>query len=326
MRYKVALQIMAAVTVLVVLYIVFYVLKSNRKKHRIDPFALHLNHRDDSVEKEAITVINRISNFLAKLVIFNGIARSYDKYIYEEDKRFKTGMDFISLKISLGFIFMFIYLLNTYLFRLTPTTLLAIATFIMGFVIPDFYCVIKEKRYNLNINKDILSAIILMNNSLKKNKSIESSIKDVINTIDGPIKKEYKIILLDLKIGLSYGDAFYRMYKRTNNRDILAISRIFKVFNNSSNALDPLLELESRLIDKEKLTFKINRLKLFNRLILVIALLLPLIVCLFLIFTDKAVLDIILNNYGVLIVTIEIFIYLDYILILNLLVGGLKHE
>ncbi len=323
MKYIIALQILSIVTIIVLLYIIFRIIIANKKKRRIDPFSLHLNHRDDSLEKEAITFINRVSKFLTKLVIFNNIAKTYDKYIYEDSKRFKTGMDYISLKIVLGIIFIIAYLLNSYLYRIEPKTILIISTFIMGFLIPDFYCILKQNRNRKRVNDNILSAIIILNNSLKNNKKIETSIEDIINTLDGPIKKEFQTVLFDIRIGLNYQEAFQRMYKRTKIKEINTISRIFKIENNTNQIIKLLNELESRMTTQEHTRFKISRINTFNKIINFICYLIPLITIILLNINNKKAL---INKYGALVITIEIFIYIDYLLVIRLILGGSKNE
>ena len=323
MKYKIALQILSITTIFVILYIIFRIIISNKKKRRIDPFALHLNHRDDSLEKEAINFISFISKLLTKLVIFNNVAKTYDKYIYEDSKRFKTGMDYISLKIVLGILFIIIYLLSSYLYIIEPTTIVIISTFIMGFLIPDFYCLLKQKQNNKKVNNNILSSLIIINNNLKKTKNIEYSINEVIKTLDGPIKKEYTILAYDIKIGMEYYEAFNRMYKRTKIKEIKTISRIFLIEKNIDLIIEELNELEIKLTKKEITKDKIRIINNINKLILVLAYIIPIITIIVLnIYNQKYLIE----KYGILIIYIEIFIYIDYALILKLIKGGTKYE
>jgi hypothetical protein len=63
-------------------------------------------------------------------VIFNGLARTYDKYIYEDGK-LKKSMDYVSVKILLGGLLIFINVFIHSLYKLEFGALLLLISFIV---------------------------------------------------------------------------------------------------------------------------------------------------------------------------------------------------
>ena len=58
-----------------------------------------------TVEYNSFYIVNRFSDFLKRLVIFNQVAKYYEKYVDPNSKKINDGMDIVALEIILGFIF-----------------------------------------------------------------------------------------------------------------------------------------------------------------------------------------------------------------------------
>ncbi len=253
-KYALALQILAWLFIAYIISLVFKYLISLKKMNRLSYFSLNIENKK---QKGFIANIVRVlSKVLGSLVIFNGLARTYDKYIYEDGK-LKKGMDYVSIKILLGGLLVFINVLINALYRLEFSILLIFISFVLGFIIPDFYCLFRRKRVGI-LNKNLLSAIIIMNNSYKANGSSEQAIKAVIDRTDGLLSIEFMKILNDVKIGIELNEAFYRMYERTGLSIVKYISNILALVSKSGiDLIDAFSSIEKKLLEVEKLNIEL---------------------------------------------------------------------
>ena len=79
-KYTVALQILAWLFIGYIVYLVIRYIKSLSRLNRLSYYSLNLENKKD---KGLINnIVFKTSKVLESLVIFNGLARTYDKYIY----------------------------------------------------------------------------------------------------------------------------------------------------------------------------------------------------------------------------------------------------
>ena len=69
-----------------------------------------------NLETKLINIINNISKILESLIIFNNIAKYYEEKLNEETK-FNKGIQIITIKILIGFIFIILYCFGTLLYK-----------------------------------------------------------------------------------------------------------------------------------------------------------------------------------------------------------------
>ena len=153
-----------------------------------------------------------------------------------------------------------------------------------------------------------------MNNSFKANKSIEQSINDVINRLEGPIELEYRKILYDTKLGLTISEAMMRMYDRTNINIIRDISLKLALINKSgANIIDIFEQIEKDIIEERKLKIELNNIRKINSLFYIIFMLIPIIFIITLIIFNSDIFKIFTSKYGAILAIIEIIIYIIYL-------------
>ena len=127
-KYTVALQILAWLFIGYIVYLVIRYIKSLSRLNRLSYYSLNLENKKD---KGLINnIIFKTSKVLESLVIFNGLARTYDKYIYS-DSRLRKGIDYVSIKILLGLLFIFVNVLINALYRIEFNSLLILISFIL---------------------------------------------------------------------------------------------------------------------------------------------------------------------------------------------------
>lgn len=323
--YKTLLQVILLLICLFFIYLLIKYIRSIIMRNRLSYYSLNLD--DESFEyKSFYKIISKFSTFLNSLVIFNGLARTYNKYIYD-DSKLRKGIDYISLKFISGILMILLYLFLAILYKNDILLYLVLVCFVLGFLLPDFYCFFKEKHYSRISNQDILRAVIIMENSYKVNKSTEQVLEDVIKRSDGRLKNEFIRVLNDIRIGLEIPDAFYRMYYRTGIEVLKNIAEGLKVVIVSG--INPAMvfeEIEKSLIMKERFLQEISVYLSVNKIAHLVFLLLPLIfiVCIFLF--NKSYVDILLSDIGVFLVLILGIVYLLYMLFLRSVVKGNINE
>ncbi len=324
-KYELVLQIFAIVFLLFILYLLFrFVVVSIRAK-RLTDFSLR-GSKESSEKSIIFRIIYSFSDFLKSLVIFNQYGKTYDKYIYEES-RLRKGIDYISIKILLGISFVFSYSFISFLYRDPISSLLILLVFVIGFLLPDFYCLFIRRKKVKILNKNMLSAIIIMNNSFKANSSTEKAINDVISRTDGLLSNEFKKVLNDLKIGMNVSEAFLRMYRRVRISSILYISRVLSLVNKSGISIVEAFDLiESKLINEEKFNNQINVLNSTNKISLLIFSILPVIFILCIIFYNKEYIMLFTTYLGTFVLAIILILYVFYLMLLRMIFRGGKYD
>lgn len=324
-KYKIVLQIFAILFILYLGYLLIKLIGALCKRNRLVEFSLDI--KDNNDEKSWLfKLIYSFADFLKSLVIFNGVAKTYDKYIYE-DSRLKKGMDYVAIKILLGIGIILLYLFMTILYQDIFNSLVLLVCFVVGFIIPDFYCLfIRRKRTGI-LNKNILNAIIIMNNSYKANGSTEQAILDVIERTDGKVSFEFKKVLNDINMGIDISNAFLRMYKRVKSEAILYISRVLELVNKSGiNIVDAFNVIEAKLIEEEKFNNEINSLKGVNKFALIIFMLLPLVFVISLILYNKLYVEVFIGYIGSFVLSILLIMYLFYLIIIHRIYRGGRND
>ncbi len=323
-QYSTILQIGAILFICYVAFLLVQLILSVLRKRRITQYAIHIKHGG---YRPIFQFIRHFSEFLEAMVIFNGIARTYDKYTYH-DKNLKNGMDYISIKILIGFLFILFYLFVTFLYKDHLVLLMILISFIIGFIVPDFYCIYLESKSRRILNKDILNAIIIMNNGYKAGLSTEQTIEDVTKRVSGPVKYEFIRVLNDIRMGLDVSEAFLRMYERTDIKILLEISHILLLVSKcGSNIVSIFEEIEQKILEEEKFYNEIKRVESINYLSLGTFGLLPLVFISYLLLFNEEYVLMLLDSRGIIVILSLATLYVLYIFILWKIVKGVrKHD
>lgn len=322
-KYQVALQVLAWLFIAYIIYLVIRYVISLIKLNRLSYYSLNLESKSET--NLIYIVVRKLSKFLESLVIFNGVARTYDKYVYQDGK-LKKGMDFISIKILLGLFLVFINIFINSLYKLEFSTLLVLISFVLGFIIPDFYCLFnKSKRVKL-VSKNLLAAVIIMNNSYKANESTEQSIKSVIDRTDGELALEFSKVLNDIKLGLDISEAFLRMYERTNLNVVKYMSNVLGLVNKSGiDIIDAFSNIEKKLLEIEKFNNELIILRDTNRLSVLLFAILPVVFLTVVIAYNESYIKLIMGVDGIFIILIIFISYMLYLFIIKRIIRGDKY-
>lgn len=323
-KYQLVLQIFAILFICYLVYLLIKFVIASCKMKRLASYSLDI--KVDKVECNFIfKIIFKFSDFLKALVIFNELGRSYNKYIYG-DGRLRKGIDYVAVKILIGLFLTLLYVFVACLLRDNINPWLIGTTFVLGFIIPDFYCMIAKTTKVKILNKNLLSAIIIMNNSYKANGSTDKAIMDVIKRTDGIISLEFKKVLSDINLGIDTCDAFYRMYVRTGLESVLYVSRVLKVASKSSiNLALAFSEIEKKLIETEKINNEVESIIQVNKFALVVFALLPLIFVVSFVLFNPLYVDVLTSNVGKFVFAIILILYLFYLVVIHHTFKGDKY-
>ena len=319
--FEIVLFMIAILAICFILYLFYKLFVYLGRKERLNDFGIDIDSTDIDISFR-YKFLYKVSNLLESLVIFNGIARVYDKYA-SSDGRLRKGMDFIAIKLLIGIIFVLLYVFMMLIGLNDINPYIAIICFILGYVIVDFYCYFKQHSYKRIVMKDLIRAIIIMRNSYKANRNIDEMMDDLVSRTNGRIKDEFMKVRGDIKVGLSISEAFKRMYERTSVPVILDISNMLALTNKTSiNMISVLETMEKNVIEYEKLDDEVNLYRSINKLAYVIFLLLPFVFMIFIIVSNQNYLEIIGSSVGNAIILTLTIIYVLYILIINKIVKG----
>lgn len=323
-EYSLILQVCAILFLIFLGYLFIKYIIAVIKLRRISSFSLKV--KEDEEKSLLFRIIFKFSKFLNSLVIFNQFSKTYDKYIFE-DSRLKKGMDYVSLKILMGMLFIAFYIIITLLYKDNISSLIILLCFIIGFLIPDFYCLFKEfKRFRI-LDKNILGAVIIMNNSYRANGSTEQAINDVIKRCDNRVGFEFRKVLNDIKLGIDISEAFYRMYNRVRLESVLYISRMLSLVSKSGvNIIEVFDAIEKKLLNEEKFKEEISSFNEVNKISFLLFCILPLAFLLSIIVFNTNYVNLLLSDIGIFIILIVLILYLLYLFIIYRIYRGDKYD
>jgi len=302
--------------ILLVIICILMMVNSYRKSKRVLDFTL------DKKSNGEFYPLESFSNVLKSLVIFNSVAKTYDKYIYE-GSHLKDGMDYISLKIILGILLELGYIFSILVMKDDFSTLFIFLIFVIGFIMPDFYCIVSYDRRMVISNVSLLRAFMTMRDGLQVNKSMERVLENVIDKNKGYLKREFQQVLADYRIGLSLGDGFLRMYNRTHYKIFEVLSKRLEVASyNGVSYVDVFKKIIDEFSHCEKVDKKVTGILVKNNLLYGLLVIIPLFLVGSILLFNVEYKALILSEAGGAMVLTEGILYFVYVLILTRLLKG----
>lgn len=315
-KLTLVLQVCAILVVFYVIYLTYKYFLSLAKKQRLADFSLEI--KESNGGNLIYILIKRISKFLKRIKPLKNYAKKFDEYAVLS-VHFRDGYDFLSTKLLVGLAFSLLYVFVSALYRVPMMIIVIIVLFILGYVIPDFYCIYLKSNNIRMLDKNLLSAIIVMNNDFRASRSVEQAIKDVIDRTENPVSSEFKRVLADTKVGLSYGEAFKRLYIRTGSSIVEKMSYSFFLYQECGTDLIEIFEsLEKELIENEKLSNEIGFINGTNRLFRAVFTILPVVFIVSLLIMNNNINKLLDDYKGIILIVVLLILFLLYLL-------GIKH-
>ena len=260
-----------------------------------------------------------ISKYLYKTKIFDDYSKKYEKYCDNTKIIREDPMDYISTKVLAG-LGMILLIIISNLIQYKSITLIQILTaFLIGFFIPDILLISKTKIRKKQIEKDMLKAIIIMNNSFKSGLSIMQAIYMVSNELDGPISEEFKKMYMDLSFGLNMEVVFERFTKRIDTKEARYITTSLNVLNKTGgNIVQVFASVERNSFTRKKLEEELGALAASSNAIFKILVVIPVLIFFGIFLLNPGYLfPLLLDPLGWFLLLIMILIYIVYIIVIR---------
>ena len=136
-------------------------------------------------------------------------------------------------------------------------------------MILDIIYAYKYHKYRKKIEKDLLQAIIIMNNCFKSGRSITQAIEIVAEQLDGAISDEFKKMSLELSFGLDIEVVFDRFAKRIKLEEAAYLTSSLSVLNKTGgNIIKVFTSIEKTLFNRQKLNLELKSLTGSSRIIM----------------------------------------------------------
>lgn len=329
------LFIIQSVVALLFIFIILWFLRikkvSNLNK-RFSRFCL------EPLEDDSISLFDKGKNFyneirkklsrgLIKLTIFNDYSKKYQKYCDKSKIIRDDAMAYIADKVIVGFLCIVVVILSDMFQYKAFSFMQFITAFLIGFFIPDVYLYIREGIRKKQIEKDMLKAIIIMNNAFKSGFSIIQAIYTVYHELDGPIADEFRKLYIDLTFGLNTEVAFERFNKRVDNKEAKYITTSLNVLNKTGgNIVQVFASVERSAFTRKKLEEELKSLSASANAIFKILVFIPVLLFIAILLMNPTYFNpLFTTSIGLAILGLIVIIYISYIFIISKVVkAGIK--
>jgi Flp pilus assembly protein TadB len=321
MEYDSILQLCAIIFLVFMVYLLFKYVVYLIRKNRLVDFSLKVRtNRSNPI----LRAIKSTSSTLKAIPFIKG--KKYNGYA-RLVPGFDDGYDIISSKVLCSLFMLFLYVFVSVLYKSNINITVVLITLILGYVILDFYYIYNSRNVSKLVSKDMLGAVIIMNNDFKANRSVEQAINDVIERKTGPISKEFKKVLDDTELGLSYGDAFMRMYKRTKIDCVLDISHAFSLYTMIGSDLIEIFDtIEEKIIEEEKFLIHVRAIKVFNKLFKLLFNVMPILIVALMFLLNEKYLKLIMGGKGIVFICLLVLLFIVYIVTINKIVRRYNYD
>ena len=297
--------------------------KALKYERRIGPFSLDPINYDLSFFDKTFILLWKLIRFTSKTLgkskVLTNSSKRYEKYITFEEKEFKSGMDYISLKFLLVLAIDFLYALSL-MFRYSAFNIITfLMASILAFYLPDLYLAYVFNRKKKLVEDDLLKAIIIMNNAFKSGSNVTQAVEVVMDELDGPIKDEFKKIYIDINYGLSLDVVFKRFYERVKLEDAKYLTSSLSLINKTGGNIVKVFSLiEKTFFDKKKLRNELKSLTAQSVFVFRFLLALPFIFVLLILILNPSYFNPLFQyKLGMIVIALIVLLYFLYFIVVR---------
>lgn len=270
---------------------------------------------------------SNISKRLIKMKIFDDYSKKYQGYCDKSKIIREQPIDYISDKVIVGILAIFLVVLSNVLQYKTFSFIQFLTAFLIGFFIPDIYLRIRDKYRKKQVEKDMLKAIIIMNNAFKSGFSIIQAIYTVSKELDGPISDEFRKMYIDLTFGLNTEVAFERFNRRVDSEEARYITTSLNVLNKTGgNIVQVFSSVERSAFTRKKLEEELKSLSASANAIFKILVFIPILLFMAILLMNPSYFNpLFTTSIGIIVLFLIILIYVLYIVVIRKVVkAGIK--
>ncbi len=319
--------IVQTIVMVILAFVIFYLIiynKSLRLEKRISKYSID-SIKDDSISlfdllsNEYSKLVMKLSRILKKSVFLNKYSLRYNKYITYENEKNTVAMDFVSNKVFICLLFVFIIFFARIIEGVFPSYIDILVSALLGFFSIDIYFKIYDYVKKKQIEQDLLNAIIIMNNAFRSGRSTMQAIEIVAHELKGPIKQEFKKMHLEISYGLSLDVVFERFSKRVDSEEVNYITSSLSILNKTGgNIIKVFSSIEKMLFNKQKLKQEMKSLTSSANMISKILLIMPFVfVAIITLLNPSYFMSLINTSLGNVLLFVIVLIYGLYAFIVN---------
>ena len=309
---------------LIMIYILIKNLKSYEYEKKFSEFSL-LSNKDadisffDRMYTYFWQFVYKISKILRHSKVIEKHSKKFEKDIKLDTKNITNTLDYISIKIIVGVLFVMAFIVTTFLQYIKFDFMKLMIIFLVGYLVPNIVISYKKKIKKKKIEEDLLKAIIIMNNSFKSGRNIMQAIETVKTELDGPIADEFKKISLDISYGLSLDTVFNRFYNRLKTEDAKYIASSLTLLNKTGgNIVKVFSMIEQSFFDKKKLQNELESLTASSVFVFRVLIALPVVFTLLINVLNRDYFKPLFSSpVGLVVLFIIISLYILYIIIIR---------
>ncbi|MBE6154604.1 MAG: hypothetical protein E7163_03430 [Firmicutes bacterium] len=320
-------KILQIFLILLVIGVILYLLRLYRAvklEKRIAPFSIVSNKDNelslfDNLYENISKIIKKLSKILIKSEILKKYALKYEKYISYENRNEKEGMDYISIKLLLGFIVIVLSFITQMFHEINIDFMFLLTIFIISFFIPDIMLNIEYSKKRKKVEEDLLKAIIIMNNAFSSGRNIIQAVETVKKELKGPIQDEFEKIYLDITYGLDLDLVFKRFYERVELEDAKYITSSLTLLNKTGGDIVKVFSMiEKSIFDKKNLKNELNSLTASSNFVFKMLVAMPFILISIIFILNPTYFNpMITTPFGIIVLVFTILLYILYILVIK---------
>lgn len=319
--------IIQTIIMIILAFVIFYLIIYNKSlklekrisRYSIDSIKDHSVSLFDFLSNEYYKLMGKMTKLLKKSRLMSRYATRYNKYISYDNVRDVSQLDFVSNKIFICLLFIFIIFFARVIEGKFPSLFDILVSGLLGFFVIDIYFKFKDYIKKKQVEQELLNAIIIMNNAFRSGRSTMQAIEIVAQELKGPIKQEFKKMHLEISYGLSLDVVFERFSKRVESDEVSYITSSLSILNKTGgNIIKVFSSIEKMLFNKRKLKQEMKSLTSSANMISKILLIMPFVfVALITILNPSYFMSLINTTIGNMILFLIIVIYGIYAFIVN---------
>lgn len=294
-------------------------LEKRLSKYAIKPIKDRSKSLFDILALKVNKVVYRLSNYIERFEFVNKSSKKYQKYIEAFGFGVYSNTDFISLKIITSICFVIASLIiQTLRFKLLNIYELVIPL-LAGYYLLDIIYLYRYYKYRKKIEKDLLQAIIIMNNCFKSGRSITQAVTLVSEQMEGAIADEFKKMSLEISFGLDIEEVFKRFANRIKLEEAAYLTSSLSVLNKTGgNIIKVFTSIEKTLFNRQKLNLELKSLTGSSKVIMYVLTIMPILFVILISFIDKNYFTpLFQSSLGFIIIALILILYISYILIVR---------
>jgi len=249
------------------------------KEKRISRYTIDsIQENNDSIFDEVylsyLRFVKKISKIFSKSKFICKLSKRYEKYVLVGDE--VSVINFIVHKVVIGLVFVIVVLFS-YAFQMKKIGFLTVLIFfLVGYYLYDIYLIYNSRVRIMKIKREMLRAVMIMNNAFKSGKSTMQAVYIASKKLPYPINYEFKKIYQDMKYGLAVDVVFDRFAKRVNIEEATYLASSLTILNRTGgNIVSVFNAIEKTLFDKKKMQEELKNLTGVSNLVVKILLFVP---------------------------------------------------